>query len=412
MKPIIFIPGIEATALVNTNSFDFDIVWNAYDTVGSAMFTKISGPYLEERLLKDPRYDERIESLIERNHVARLPYEKTFQNLTVKLREKQDNSPRYLFGYDWRMSNVANGERLFQFTEYIKRKIAATPHATFEGFRFITHSMGALVFSCYLNHLNNDYIDVSKAILCAPPFEGSPYALVHMIQGAGGPKSLLNSVFGRNEDIRKIVRTFPSIFELLPYYKNALTFEVSNHNVDLLNLNHWQSNIYDDIQELFQSRIASLALFRSASLFRLDTLPADVRGRMMIVAGTDDKTITELKIREEQNNIRNFVILDDKKKVKIASGDGTVPEVSSTIYSKAIKTLALPKRSFFHELADAVDYHGLFLRDSRLQNILFRFLIDNRLPARVEGNDLVALIGDEGAWWKSAGDGVVNLSPF
>lgn len=409
MKPIIFVPGIEATALANANTFDFDIVWNAYDTTGTALFTKIAGQYIEEKLQRDPLFDARLESLIERNHIARLPYEKTFQNLSSKMKEKKDPGPCYLFGYDWRMSNDVNGRRLLAFTNYIKAKLGAS-NVPFEGFRFITHSMGGLVFSCYLRHLNGNYADIDRALLCAPPFQGSPYALVHLIKGAGGPKSLLNSIFGRNEDIRKVVRTYPSLFELLPYYPKALVFEKTTNEVDLLVMANWQSNVYDDDPTLFEDRLVALRQFRQAQLFNLEQLPADVRTRLLILAGTEDKTLTQLQVKPVHNQLNNFVMLDDK--YKMASGDGTVPQPSSTIYKEAVKTLVLPKRNIFHELADAVDYHGLFLRDSRVQNIVFRFILENRRVANVQDGTLTALAPDQANWFKSAGDGVDNISPF
>lgn len=216
MKPIILIPGIEATALANANTFDFASVWNAYDNIGTSLFTKVTGPYITDRLQLDPLYDEQNSSLIERNHMARLPYERTVINLANKLKETGDYSPIYLFGYDWRLSNAVNGKRLYDFTQYLKRKLAANKEDPWEGFRFLTHSMGGLLFSCYLGELKGHYDDIDKAVITAPPFLGSPYALIHMIKGDGGVKSFLNSIFGRNEDIRKVVRTYPAVYELLP----------------------------------------------------------------------------------------------------------------------------------------------------------------------------------------------------
>jgi hypothetical protein len=34
MTPVIFIPGIEATKLVDANSFGFEAVWKAFDIIG------------------------------------------------------------------------------------------------------------------------------------------------------------------------------------------------------------------------------------------------------------------------------------------------------------------------------------------------------------------------------------------
>ena len=410
MKPIIFIPGIEATALVNSNSFDFEMVWNAYDTLGTSLATKITGPYIEDKLLMNPIFDERMDAVIERNHIARLPYEKTFQNLVVKLRDKNDPSPIYLFGYDWRKSNDLNGERLFVFAQYIKGKILAKGES-FEGFRFITHSMGALVLSCYLTQLRNNFEDIGRILLCAPPFAGSPYALVHMIKGDGGFKSFLNSLFGRNEDIRKVVRTYPSLFELVPFYHNAICYDDNQQQLNLFDIEQWQSTIYDDIRAMFLSRLQNLKKFRTEQLCKLDTLPPDLRARMMVVAGSDDRTLVGLNVLREHRGIKNFVILDDKDRCVFGSGDGTVPVQSSTVYKDAVRTLLIPKRSVFHEVSDNIDYHGLFLRDSRIQNILIRFISDEQ-PARVPSRGNTIAAANRLTWWESAADGVLNISPF
>lgn len=412
MKPVILIPGIEATALINANTFDFASVWNAYDTIGTSLFTKVTGPYITDRLQLEPLYDERNSSLIERSHMARLPYERTVINLAARLEEAGDKSPVYLFGYDWRLSNAVNGKRLFDFTQYLKKKLSANKQDPFEGFRFLTHSMGGLLFSCYLTELNGKYDDIDKAIISAPPFQGSPYALVHMIKGDGGLKSFLNSVFGRNEDIRKVVRTYPSVYELLPWYEQSLVFEDSGKQVDLTHSNQWQSNIGDDIPELFRARLRELAFFRKTKLFPLEQLPESLRTRMLIVAGSGDDTVVQLKVRKAEGKINNFVIIDDKRSIKTGTGDGTVPLQSAVVFKDSVKTLLVFKRGLFAEPTDNVDFHGLFLRDSRVQNIILRFFSQHVMAARVQAGELTTLRGPNPNWWKSLGDSVVNASPF
>jgi hypothetical protein len=412
MKPIILIPGIEATALVNANTFDFATIWNAYDTLGSALSTKVTGPYVSERLQLNPLYDENVGSVIERNHMARLPYERTVINLCAKLSEQGDHSPVFLFGYDWRLSNAVNGRRLYDFTQYLKAKFAAAKKDQFEGFRFLTHSMGGLVFSCYLGELKGKYGDIDKAVIAAPPFRGSPYSLVHMIKGDGGLKSFLNSIFGRNEDIRKVVRTYPSIFELLPWYENSIVREGDAKPVDLTQMNEWQSNVGDDFPELFAARLKDLADFRKNKLFPLNKLPQELRTRMIIIAGSGDDTVTQLLVRKQQDKISNFVIIDEKEKVKISTGDGTVPLPSATVFLDVVKTLIVFKQNIFNEPTDNLDYHGMFLRDSRVQNIILRFFSMDVLSSKVREGALATLRGPNANWWKSIGDTVMNASPF
>lgn len=402
MKPIIFIPGIEATALVDSNTFDFDIKWNAYDTVWTSLGTKIAGPYIEDKLQLNPLYDQNVHTIVERGHISRLPYKKTILNIA----EKFKNDPIYLFGYDWRLSNAVNGKRLAQYIEYLKNKLADN---SIEGFRFVTHSMGGLVFSCYLSELKGNYTDIDKVVICAPPFRGSPYAVIHAVKGDGGLKSFLNKIFGHDDDIRKIVRTFPSLLELAPWYENSMLFE-DNTAVDLTDINHWQSNIWDDIQPLFEARLLALKEFRNNQLFDLSALPDTLRARMIIVAGSKDKTIVGLKVLKKKDNIKNFVLLDNMAK---GSGDGTVPFASSTIYKDSIRTIEVQKESLMEEFGNNVDFHGLFLRDSRVQNIITRMFEDNIESALTRDKKINELFGSKNKdWWESIGDSVKSVSKF
>lgn len=412
MKPIIFIPGIEATNLVNSNSFGFESVWNAFDNIGTALLTKVMGPYIEERLQERPLYDERVESIIERGSIAKLPYEKTILNLLRKLNTKREvTHPIYLFGYDWRLSNVENGRRLGVFVQYLKEKLN-----TSEPFHFITHSMGALVFGCYLKQFT-DYQHIGKVILCAPPFLGSPYALIHMIKGDGGFKSFLNNIFGRDEDIREVVRTFPSIYELLPVYDNALTYIPDGAPLNLLEKQYWQPNIYKKIEQLFDSRLTALNEFRTKHMVDFRTLPVELRSRMVILAGTEDHTLIYLKAVRKDNIIQLNKI--DKKDLEqqavdtnLKGGDGTVPAISSTEYKDCILTIALKKESFLEQLGNNVDFHGLFMRDSRVQNILERFLPATANAANVTDGQLVPLRGRSSNMWYPVADTVEVLSEF
>ncbi|HMI07860.1 MAG TPA: hypothetical protein VK528_09970 [Flavobacterium sp.] len=401
MKPIIFIPGIQATSLVNANTFDFNYIWNAYDTLGSSISTSILGAYLEETLQLNPLYDTGTETITERGHIAKLPYENAIIKLKRKLNNTDEykNTPVYLFGYDWRMSNMESGKKLFLFVAYLKEKLKGQ---NVEGFRFITHSMGGLVLSCYLTQLKDDFSDIDKIVINAPPFLGSPYALVHMVKGDGGFRSILNWAIGRNEDMRKTIRTYPGVFELLPIYKDALTYSEDNTALNLLQKKYWQSNIYDDINELFDARLQLLNQFRSPSGMKdLALLPKAVRDKMVIVVGTDKKkgTFTKVKVAKRHKDIENFIDLTSLKTLS-QSGDGTVPFVSSSIYAASIKTLAVEKQNFFEETSNSLDFHGLFLKDSRVQNIIERYLLCD---------DADPTIPNLKNWWETPDDSVKRI---
>lgn len=385
MHPIIFIPGIEATALANTNTFDFKLIWNAFDSLGTAASHKILGPHIEDSLLLDPLFDDKISSIIERHHIASLPYESALRSMRNQIKDAQI----FLFGYDWRKSNIEIGKKLKEYVDYLKAKFSFMGYGPDVKFSFITHSMGALTFACFLNELKGDYSTIHKVALCAPPLRGSPYALQHMIKGAGGLRSFFSRTLGFDDSLRKVIRTYPSVYELLPWYDKALIKEDTGETLDITNKNNWQSNIYDDIEPLFSARLSALQTFHEHIRTAFYTLPKIVKEKIIIIAGIKDNTLTRLNIQSEYGTIKNFV---DFKNTTETSGDGTVPEISATIYKDSMQTFIVEKDSFFNNPEDHIDYHGFFLKDSRVQNIVTRFMNVPHSP--------------KGTWWKSIGNDV------
>lgn len=369
MKSIIFIPGIEATALVNANTFDFASVWNAYDNLASAAATKLTGLYMEEALQLDPHYDSNISQLVERNHVANLPYKTALEGLSSKL-----GAQLYLFGYDWRLSNIENGRRLKTYFYSLRAKIHnLLPAGETNQFYFLTHSMGGLVFMNFVNELEKaDYADIAKTILIAPPLQGSPYALMHMVQEESGFKGFVNAMLNRTIDVRKVMRTFPSVYELLPTYPGAVTYADDLTDVDLLNIDNWQSNLIKNNDDgasraMLTSRLSMLTKYRNLSM----KFPKVLGAKTLIVVGAGDETVTNIKVERNYNNTRNFLKLDEAKLVT-GSGDGTVPIISSTALHNRILTLVVNKQHIKNPLISA-SFHGLMLRESAVQNIIKRF---------------------------------------
>ncbi len=371
-NPIIFIPGIEATTLVNVNSLNFDSVWDKYDT----LLNSIGTPVFSYGLQMNPMFDEDNSTIIKRGHIDRFPYQDVINTLQAKV-----NAPIYLFGYDWRLPSVENGKRLLAFVAYLKNKLnrdPATPVVT--KFDFLTHSMGGLVFSCYLKQLNGIYNDIGHIAMCACPFKGSVYALVHLAIGNAG----VNSIFNANDASRKANRTFPAIFELCPWYDGSVTFQSDGSQADLTVINDWQSNVYDDNEPLFQNRLGLLSSFRNGDLMQLDTLPDAIKQNLLIVVGEGEDTHHKVVIdaNSPEGSVTNFFDFDQP----LGDGDGTVPIESSTFYSSNLLTIAV-KKSIWN-IANDMSYHGLFLKDSRVQNIINRLFTNQTASAN---------------WWASIG---------
>jgi len=359
--PTILIPGIKGTTLVNTNTLDFDTIWSGIQS----KFESIYGLELK----KDVRFEVEPRAIIERSDVEDLAYREA-----VIIINRKTESPIYIFGYDWRKSCADNGRRLRDYVNYLREKIET------DKFNFLTHSMGGMVFSCYLKELAGNYDIIDHAILTACPFEGSINALISLIVGEGGFKFPL---FNSNDEFRKIARTFPSVYELLPVYHGAITFS-SGEQFDLYNPNHWQSNISSN--PIFLDRLSQLKNFRQTNpaMVKLNQLPAEAKGKFLVIIGDGEGTKNKIIIQPQdpRDRVKNLFDFDQPE---TPNGDGTVPFESSTIYKDDILTIAI--KSKWYDKAT----HGFFLNDGRVQTIINRFLKD-----------------DTGyrEWWSDIGDSV------
>ena len=347
MKPTILIPGITGTKLADTNRLDFDIIWSGiqskYETIHDLS------------LDINAQFEQSAEVIIDRADVEDLAYKEAYYIIKRKLEGEV-----FIFGYDWRRSCVENGKKLKAFVEYLSAKIGETK------FNFLTHSMGGIVFTCFLKTLRGDYSCIDKAILTVCPFKGSVNALVGLIKGEGGIKfPFLNS----NDEFRKIARTFPAVYELCPSYKNAVTFDpqhpLAGQIFNITDPAQWQSNLSKI--KIFQRRLENLKDFLAGNPGPINLARMDKknRKRILIVIGRGEKTKTSVNVKKEDPNMRikNFFDFDQKED----DGDGTVPYVSSSHYKKTILTLSV--KSKWYDKAT----HGFFLNDGRVQSIIRRF---------------------------------------
>jgi pimeloyl-ACP methyl ester carboxylesterase len=115
------------------------------------------------------------------------------------------------FPYDWRLSNQLNAHRLADRVIPILdrwRKATGNPNAKLI---FICHSMGGLVARYFLEVLNGREL-TNKLITIGTPYRGSINALDALVNGLFlglGPIGI---------SLDKLVRSFPSIYQLLPTY--------------------------------------------------------------------------------------------------------------------------------------------------------------------------------------------------
>ncbi|MBK9195392.1 MAG: alpha/beta fold hydrolase [Flavobacteriales bacterium] len=304
--PTILIPGIQATALAESNSFDRKILWRAFDNLGTSIWTTVFGMQLDAALQQDPRYDVDPASIVERDHISPMPYRAFVKGLAAKC----PSWPIFLFGYDWRKSNADSATELVGFVEHILGKLATERKV--RRVNIVTHSMGSYVLLAALPFISKH---IHKVVLCAPPLRGSPQAYKNMVLG---PSSLL----GNSDDVRKVARTYPSLYELLPWYPKALMS--GTRELDLLVRDDWQSNVYHDIQPLVDARLAALKQFRAVlgpdvptALARWPTAALSWQGWT--------KTAPSLGLPPRPSTaLHNYVDFTENKNSQ-DDGDGTVP---------------------------------------------------------------------------------------
>ncbi len=365
-KPIVLIPGIQGTKLTNTNNVDFKTIWSG----AKKFYTN-----LHDLLLQfNGASDLGPENIIERADVENLAYSEIVNYL------RSLGYRVYIFGYDWRKSNVESGEKLLSFVKRIQSKLKEPK------INFITHSMGCLVLSSMMKLLSDTDKEkfINKVIFTVPPFLGSIEATYNLVIG----KSRL---FNSSDDFRKVGKTFPGLYELLPVYKEAYSFSdgkaVNWYDFDA----YWQHQIsddpvhmdkLDDKQRLIRHRLEKLGQVRNDNHFILDLskLTPELKSRCIVLAGGGERTQTKIKIKENQIvNDRTYKFyfdfgeFDDEEK---DAGDGTVPLISSTAFADSIDTFRIDtnwiqKRADSHLIMG--DWHAFFLNNGKVQNIIQRY---------------------------------------
>lgn len=142
----------------------------------------------------------------------------------------RENRNLFVFAYDWRRSVFENAEALERF---VHEKV---PEGKVD---ILAHSMGALVARVYV--VRRDGGDrVARLFSAGAPFQGS-VKVFQTVEKGWGP---LNVAMGGLDGFRRTMLSFPSVFELMPRYKECcdddgeMAFNPSNG--DTWKSLHWE----------------------------------------------------------------------------------------------------------------------------------------------------------------------------
>jgi hypothetical protein len=206
------------------------------------------------------------------------------------------------FPYDWRLSNRLNAQRLSDGVIPVLdrwRHLIKNPNAKLT---FICHSMGGLVARYFLEVLGGREL-TSKLITIGTPYQGSINALDALVNGV----FLGLGAIGVSVD--KLVRSFPSVHQLLPTY-DCLDLG----NGELRNLSG------SDLPKVDRNDITEALAFHSRIAGSIEQNP---KYETFAIKGIDQPTNQSALLRNGKvEPIRSHKGTDH-------SGDGTVPRPSS-----------------------------------------------------------------------------------
>lgn len=263
---VIFIPGIKGSELVDTYASDWPSRWARPVNDPTAL------------ALDGGRHDAGADHFLQ---PARLLQE-AYGPIMHKLRDWLAPELVYAFSYDWRQRLEVSAKRLVAMLEEVceREQLAGrTPQL-----KFVTHSMGGLLLRSALAVRNRrePFADVSRVVFIAPPFRGSIGASYALVVGE------TDAFFGTDRSERRLVRGFPSVYQMTPSWPGAAIDE-AGRDVDLFNPEHWQTNVTRG--ETFQP-----AFLRDAGAF--------ARGRKTHHGGhSDAPMLTDMSLAEASDKV-------------------------------------------------------------------------------------------------------------
>ncbi|MBU0579915.1 MAG: alpha/beta hydrolase, partial [Candidatus Margulisbacteria bacterium] len=254
----------------------------------------------------------------------------------------------YLFTYDWRKGNSLSAEMLSNLIDSI------LIWNNTDKVNLIVHSMGGLVAKKYINNYGSQ--NIKKLIFIGTPHQGAPKILYVMPTG-----NLLGiaGIIANYNEIRKISRNMPSVYELMPslIYSNTFFYNgVTNSGLNLYKHYFRIPDIgdvtYEQTLDFFRNTTLSggftfnSTMVDDADIFRSSIENISFNGiELYNIVGFNVRTIGKVNVREIFGSFEFY----DKW---ILSGDGTVPlrsaelvnydTVKADYYIKDVKHSNLP----------------------------------------------------------------------
>jgi len=336
--PVVLVPGIKGTALVNAYPLRRDVIWsetNMFYEDFTQLFLDKSGLYDKSQDILNlpagplpPIYCEMVETL-----------------------EEMLGAGVFLFGYDWRMDIRLAAKKLFGYLKYIKGKTGA------DTFNLVTHSLGGLVLMAALKK-HPDMLDMlERTVMICTPCKGVLDAVITLVHGESG--ILLNS----SRKTRKLARTLPSVYQMLPSYDRAMVDIMSDGAMEVFDMDSWQGNVIhrggETDGKLSPAHLADAKEFTRSDLLDFSSLDGNTRRKFLIIYGKGKDTARTLLVKkgtsDEGSNKNWFCIKDDDHPIQTGDGDGVVLAEESAL----LQGVASVSIDYKHHEDDAGLFHPL-----------------------------------------------------
>lgn len=338
-NPVIVLPGITATSLVDDYPLKADDIW-------TMVFNK---EYDRVALHPDDLRYEAIEPAHVRPGQLFFIYDDLIKALRYELSERADRpTPVFAYPYDWRMNVRQSGYKLGAFVDEVLARTRLLRHyadAKSLQVDLVGHSMGGLVICEYLSQFGGKS-RVGKVATIGTPWLGSVEAVVKLTTGM----SLLTGNAPKERE-REAARVTPSIYQLMPSYPGAAV-DATGNDVSLFEQKNMQASITDSLCEFVRlysastrsenrqekarsilSQMLSWARQHRKTVKAFKTSGASMaQTDWLAIAGVGQKTRIQLAVETTRRGPR-FVVDEDQfanllnaaNPTAQETGDGTVP---------------------------------------------------------------------------------------
>jgi pimeloyl-ACP methyl ester carboxylesterase len=306
-RPLIFIPGIFGSKLCRDGD-PKQVLWGSVAALSLLPKLKLHADGKTSDIVVKPCGE--IDEFVYFGPLGQDIYGSFLRALETAGYERDKNL--FLFAYDWRLSNFENAKIL---EAEIEKYAALAGLGPSDQFDVVAHSMGGLIITILQNSANPR---IARVVTVSTPFQGSVKVFSSLEVGWGWLQRKLVSM----KEVRDTVLSFPSLYELLPTYRNCCALG-SGRPGKALEL--WKAG---DLQRVAWLRDVpgEVLTKRLESLVKLREISKASQNASARLYGIKEETPEQIYLAPEQDADPDHLI---RKTIPSWLGDGTVMDYSA-----------------------------------------------------------------------------------